>query len=327
MKLKFTLFAAVLFFVSCSYDSNDEVKTAALEMEKRDVDEAFYKKIKGELVYKSTPDFLAFENYTESNKGATSEKREKLTEGHLQGLGFTEQKLIDLFKNYNSATLNPFTRKPDAIVINDYHTSKARHLDLAKKHSGTAYLELGTSVLETLPSDDGDIQNYRASETWVYNRGNTEEELVKEFAYKTEKKTRWNVAVTAGVTTSFKVKLPFVGEGGAEVSLSTTVEGGEEKTNEKEVRTTYTTRVPPKTKRKILIIEKTTRKRLLYKVPILITGSMWTAANIPYFTGGNTPAVKLMDGIPDDKRFQSWEIIIDDNTDVEIYAEEPIPLT
>lgn len=327
MKLKFALLAAVLCFVSCSHDDNDEIKTAALEMGKRDVDEAFYKKIKGELVYKSTPASLDFENYAERKSTSVSEKREKLTGAHLEELGFTEKRLIDLFKNYRFATLNPFTQKPDGIVINDYHTSKARHLDLAKKYGGTAYLELGTPVIETLPSNNGEVQNYRASETWVYNRGNTEEELIKEFSYKTEKKTRWNVAATAGITTSFKVSLPFVGESETQVSVSTTVEGGEEKTNEKEVRTTYTTKVPPKSKRKILIIEKTKRKRLLYKVPIMIAGSMWTSANIPNFTGGNTPAEKLMDGIPDGKRFQSWEIIIDDNTDMEIYAEEPIPLT
>ncbi len=325
MKTKITVVLVVLFLASCSYDRNDDIKQSHSEISEKYIDENYYNWIKetGELIYKSNPVREDFGQYDKNSSRVASENKEKLTKKHLDEFGFTEESLFLLFKGYDRATLNPFTKKPDEIIINDYSTKNAKRMDSAKKYGGTAYLELGDPTIETFPLG---TPEYRVSETWAYNRGSTEDELIKEFVYKTGTLTRWNLAMTAGVTTSFKVNIPFIGEAGAEVSLSTTAEGGGEETNEKETKTAYVAKVPPKSKRRVVMIEKIQQKRILYKVPIKITGWIWTAKHILYFSGGNTPAKKLMDGIKPEQRYYSWEITTKDNSDVEIYAEDPIPL-
>lgn len=322
MNVKIFALAGLLSLASCSDEIDDQIKNDDLGSSSKLVGADYYNSIKGELIYKTTP--IDLDQERESAKNGEVQ-REKLTSKQIEELGLDEEKILELYKNDDEAVLNPYTRKPDGIIINDYKAGITGGYNNSDPYGtydpfGFAYLEFGEPSIEEIPQGEPE---FRMSTTWVYNRGNTTDEVKKELNYKTSTTANWNLSVATGVKTSFKTDLVFL-QGGIEFSLTTTASGGGSKTSEQEVRNSYSAKVPPKSKRKIVMIEKIREKRIKYTVPVKIVGGVWTCVTDPKIGFQRASAEKLMNGI--ENKSQTWDVQLKDNSDIEIYAEEAIPL-
>ncbi|HRB70747.1 MAG TPA: hypothetical protein PK776_02765 [Flavobacterium sp.] len=204
--------------------------------------------------------------------------REKVTPDHIKQLGYTtEEQVLEVFKVKRHQM-----EKPSGVTINDYQTCAIRETPIAvnggpckifepcKDNGGNYCVYLTMGVPKITPMGDENSE-YKTTRTIIDNDSDEEDLFKKTYTITQGTSTKWDVERSIGLKLGLKVGMSL-GETSIEVSVGMTTKKGGTKDEKREIKEEYTTRIPARKKKQILIVEEIKTQYLNYQIPVKMNG-------------------------------------------------------
>ncbi|WP_196889441.1 ETX/MTX2 family pore-forming toxin [Aureivirga sp. CE67] len=183
-------------------------------------------------------------------------------------------------------------KKPDGISLNPgENISGVVSPNVSERMGLSSSVKINDPVVTVedqdlpIPSDVTSIE--------LVNKSDEESTMTSSYSYQRGQTKSWGVKVSSSLTIGKKVNVGIPGIGGAEASVNVTV-GAEGSTGGTENETTtltgsVTAKVPPRSKKTIVIVADKVKSEVTYKVPVSIEGHVGVnypdRANGHYFWG------------------------------------------
>ncbi|WP_300487928.1 hypothetical protein [Flavobacterium sp.] len=238
-------------------------------------------------------------NVPESKSKSRVVLREKMTPDHIKQLGYdTEEQVLEVFK------LKRYNReKPNGVAINDYQTCAILETPIAvdggpckifepcKDLGGKfcVYITLGMPKITPVGDENSE---YRTTRTIIDNDSDEEDLFKKTYTITQGTSTKWDVERSIGLKLGLKVGMSL-GETSIEVSVGMATKKGGTKDEKREIKEEYTTKIPARKKKQILIVEEIKTQYLNYQIPVKLEGSAGLLMHRRPFRRGASASILL----------------------------------